>query len=202
MNIQSSIFSASWRIQSRRRAFTLIELLVVIAIIAILTAIILPNIVGSEAKARDAQRVSDLGQIQLALAMYFDRCGQYPDTTSSPGNQYQFVVSTASSCTSNGQTYTINTFISQIPTPPGANGTGYDYAVERDSSSPYKVVNYVLHAGLESNSPALAKSLSRSTVATEYSQAPQNWTWYPAPYVFGCYDPAYPDSYSYCLGPN
>lgn len=62
---------------SFRRGFTLIELLVVIAIIGILSAVVLASLNSARAKARDARRVSDLKQIQLANEMYFDENGSY-----------------------------------------------------------------------------------------------------------------------------
>ncbi|KKW36708.1 MAG: hypothetical protein UY81_C0016G0003 [Candidatus Giovannonibacteria bacterium GW2011_GWA2_53_7] len=52
--------------------FTLIELLVVIAIIGILSAIGLVSLNGAREKARDAQGISDLGQMRTALALYYD----------------------------------------------------------------------------------------------------------------------------------
>ena len=51
-------------------SFTLIELLVVIAIIGGLSALLVPNYMGTRERARDAQRKSDLKQIQKALEMY------------------------------------------------------------------------------------------------------------------------------------
>jgi general secretion pathway protein G len=62
-----------------KNGFTLIELLVVLAIIAILTAIVTTNFTTSKSKARDAKRVSDIAQIQLALEMVFDKCNAYPE---------------------------------------------------------------------------------------------------------------------------
>jgi len=53
-----------------KKAFTLIELLVVIAIIGMLSALLVPNFMGARERARDAQRKSDLKQIQKALEMY------------------------------------------------------------------------------------------------------------------------------------
>jgi len=50
--------------------FTLIELLVVIAIVGGLSALFVPNFMGARERARDAQRKSDLKQIQKALEMY------------------------------------------------------------------------------------------------------------------------------------
>lgn len=62
------------------RGFTLIELLVVIAIIGILSSVVLASLNSAREKSRDARRVSDLKQIQLALELYFDSNTEYPDT--------------------------------------------------------------------------------------------------------------------------
>ena len=55
---------------NKNLGFTLIELLIVIAIIGILSAMIFPNYMGARERARDAQRKSDLAQIQKALELY------------------------------------------------------------------------------------------------------------------------------------
>jgi len=130
----------------QNRAFTLTELLVSIAIIALLSSIIMVNLSSSRGKARDAQRISDVSQIQLALQLYFDRCGQYPSTVSTGA--------TSAGCPSG---VTLGNYISVIPTPPsGAGQASYDYATLTSGSS---VVNYVLHATLESYNAAVAKGL-------------------------------------------
>lgn len=62
----------------KTRGFTLIELLVVIAIIGILASIVLASLGSSQAKARDARRISDVNSYQKALALYLSTSGSYP----------------------------------------------------------------------------------------------------------------------------
>jgi type IV pilus assembly protein PilA len=61
-----------------KKGFTLIELLVVIAIIGILASVVLASLNTARRKARDAQRISDIKQIKLALEFYFDDNDAYP----------------------------------------------------------------------------------------------------------------------------
>jgi prepilin-type N-terminal cleavage/methylation domain-containing protein len=90
---------------NRARGFTLIELLVVIAIIGILSSVVLASLNGARKKGRDARRISDLKQIQLALEMYYDsNSSEYPDGLSSLAP----------------------TFISTVPTDPQGASYGYD----------------------------------------------------------------------------
>ena len=63
-----------------KSGFTLIELLVVIAIIGILSSVVLASLNTARAKARDARRVTDLKQLQIALELYFDTNNSYQVT--------------------------------------------------------------------------------------------------------------------------
>ncbi len=56
----------------------MVELLVVIAIIGVLATLLLLQLGGARAKARDTKRVSDVAQLRTAIEQYFDdNCGTY-----------------------------------------------------------------------------------------------------------------------------
>lgn len=95
---------------SYKRGFTLIELLVVIAIIGILSSIVLASLNSARKKGRDARRVSDIKQLQLALELYYDSNGSYPDG----------VYAGLSDLTAGG-------FIASLPSDPNGGTTSYGY---------------------------------------------------------------------------
>ena len=70
------------------RGFTLIELLVVIAIIGILSSVVLASLNSARQKSRDARRIGDIKQLQLALEMYYDSNNGYPSSTASLAPDY------------------------------------------------------------------------------------------------------------------
>ncbi len=90
----------------RHGGFTLIELLVVIAIIGILSSVVLASLNTARLKARDARRISDVGQLQLALAVYYD----------AHSNTYPVALSSL-----------VPTYIAKLPTDP-LSSTNYTYA--------------------------------------------------------------------------
>lgn len=131
----------------KKGGFTLIELLIVIAIIGLLTGIVMANLTQSKAKARDAKRISDMGQIQLALELYFDRCQRYPDVSPEGG------VDIYSTCKSN--TVALTNFISKIPQPtPEKEQIEYGYYVDDNNS------DYYLKAVLEGDNEALKDGMT------------------------------------------
>jgi len=122
--------------KQRLLGFTLIELLVVISIIGVLSALLMANFAAIRERGRDAQRKSDLKQIQKALELYKDSQTpiQYPQTTS---------WSTLTTALEGGN------YMKKVPTDLiNANGFVYSY------SSPVgtDTLNYTLKACLENAS--------------------------------------------------
>ena len=119
------------------RGFTLVELLVVIAIIGILASIILASLGSAKAQARDARRISDIKEIQLALELYYDANNVFPNK-----------ISVANLVTPG--------YISVVPSDPSSNtgcvlGTEagcYHYAA---FGSGFQCVSYHLGTSLEQN---------------------------------------------------
>lgn len=65
----------------KQSAFTLIELLVVIAIIGTLASTILASLNSTRPIARETRNLAAMKQVQVALELYFDDFGRYPDTS-------------------------------------------------------------------------------------------------------------------------
>ena len=140
--------------QNSSRGFTLVELLIVISIIAILTGIIITGLTASKSKSRDAQRISDLNQIQLALEQYFDRCGQYP--TDIYANQ---------NCSA-GVSF-IN-FITNVPADPSTH-VNYEYYTNASVNTGI-ATDYMLRTVLENENQVQVNSF------TEASRVATDWT--------------------------
>ncbi len=137
------------------KGFTLIELMVVVVIIAILTSIVVSSFSQAKAKSRDAKRISDLAQIQLALELAFDKCNVYPPV--STVSLYKVLtIGTAingPNCPnpSNGNApYLMSDFITSIPfdpldSPANAPAPQYKYRYEVSANK----LDYRLMATLE-----------------------------------------------------
>lgn len=65
-------------VKNQRKGFTLIELLVVIAIIGLLASVVMVSLDSARGKGRDARRISDLRQMQIAVEMHYNNYGEYP----------------------------------------------------------------------------------------------------------------------------
>src|SRR6185436_4911938 len=100
---------------SHSRGFTLIELLVVIAIIGILSSVVLASLNSARKKGRDARRISDVKQIQLALEVYYDTNQSYPAGGGAASTTLATLVT--------------NNFISSVPQDPTNSGS-YVYSYQ------------------------------------------------------------------------
>lgn len=113
------------------KAFTLIELLIVAVIIMIMAAIVIVNLNGSRATARDARREADLKQMQTALEAYFDKSDSYPNgSITCSGTTVNF--NNGISASSLGCDTVLQGFLNPIPSDP-KGGTGYAYTYKSAS---------------------------------------------------------------------
>ncbi len=140
------------------RAFTLMEILVVVGIIAILSAIVLGLYSPARLKARDAKRVSDLAQIQLAFGIFFDKCGVYPPNLN--GVDY--------TCP-NDSSIILKDYLSSIPVDPINTGEYiYSYITTDSPATYYKITAKFENIG----NPAMRDSTCSDT-PTFYCVVPQ-----------------------------
>ena len=124
----------------RTKGFTLIELLVVIAIIGILSAIVLASMSGARSKGRDAKRIADLKQLQLALQLYYDGNNAYPSTSGNVGTSLTALTS--------------SNYLSTLPTDP-LTTYNYVYKPLPAGCSGTACTDYVLAAQLENDATSL-----------------------------------------------
>lgn len=133
--------------------FTLIELLVVIAIIGVLASIVLASLNSARAKSRDARRITDIKQLQLALELYFDGLG---------ATQYPPASTTCSAAAQHGlEALVTGNYMPQIPRDPSAPAATncYKYATLASGSR----ITYHLGAQLEDgNNQALGGDKDQS----------------------------------------
>lgn len=175
---------------TQKTGFTLIELLVVIAIIGVLSSVVLASLNGVRAKARDARRISDFHQIQLALELFYDAYNRYP--VYSPGfggyptwDEHWHVFAT---CLETGVDcgFAISGYVpvmTRVPRDPldnpGFSATDPIYYTGWDGRTEY---NYLLRAYFETNS-----SILNSDADGEYRSAVDG----------GCDDPWYCIKYNW-----
>jgi len=127
----------SSKLKVKSFGFTLMELLIVIAILGLLATIGLGSFRSSQMKGRDAQRKSDLTQIQKALEMYHNDYSGYPETLPAGGGSWLDAKGTL--------------YMKEVPKDP----KDFDYCYETETNQTW----YRLYAKLENNQDrGIAKS--------------------------------------------
>ena len=70
-----------------QRGFTLVEMLVVVTVIVMLIFLGLRELWGSTGNARDVERLQMMEELEIAIRLYFEDNGRYPDTCPLTGGQ-------------------------------------------------------------------------------------------------------------------
>lgn len=133
-----------------RAGFTLIELLVVVSIIGTLATLSVVSLNGARAKARDARRVSDVRQIQMAVELYYFDHDAYPAATATLGSGNY-------GCLGRDGFSSVGTacaapYMGFIPSNPSPNGSPYAY--ESAGGSAY-TLTFTLESGAGGLTPTL-----------------------------------------------
>lgn len=167
----SKFFTKKWS-----KGFTLIELLVVIAIIGVLASIVLASLNNARRKSRDARRITDIKQIQLALELYLDGfgAGQYPTAAGGTCGNPPVI---ANATESEGlQALAIQGYIPQIPRDPSNIATCYEYASATNASM--LITMYHLGATLEdSTNTALNGDKDCNSTGAASPPCPSGFAW-------------------------
>ncbi|MEK7082655.1 MAG: type II secretion system protein, partial [Patescibacteria group bacterium] len=137
----------------KKQGFTLIELLVVIAIIGVLASVVLASVNTARAKSRDARRIADLKQIQLALELYYDTNNQYP-----LGSQGSGTWSSHAPSYGNNDNYIVGlapTYIPILPRDPryDEGGQGYLY---NSNGTDYSLIAHLVMETIVGGDPSAA----------------------------------------------
>lgn len=149
----------------KQRGFTLIELLIVIAIIGILATFLTANFVGVRQRARDAQRKSDIRQMQAALELYRADNGTYPVRQSSYRLNDSTVCPTSQAFSANSTTY-----MAKVPCDPlgsSVYNSGNYYYYSDASGTTYTLAACLENANdKDTNSTATAPSPSAGSCSS------------------------------------
>ncbi len=138
---------------SSKKGFTLIEMSLVLLVIGILAGIVLRNIGGQSAVARDTKRIGDLRIVASYLISYMGKHGHFP--TSSSWSDLERVLSES------GVT-------DKLPQDPSGRNYNYYYCTDKkvdDGIPPSDVNHFILRAELE-QSPTSAPKLWENSLAT------------------------------------
>ncbi len=129
------VFNMKLSIFTNKKGFTLVELLTVISIISILTALLTVSFVSVSQRGRDAQRKSNIRQIQAALELYRADNDAYPPAVS---NSIGSSTTVSVAC---NQPFVVGgiTYMQKMPCDPEGTNVKYFYS----STSPYSTYGLV-----------------------------------------------------------
>lgn len=144
-----------------KKGFTLIELLIVVGIIGILATLLMANFIGVRQRARDAQRKSDLRQIQSSFEIYRSDQNTYPNALPNCG----------SSLTGGSPA---NTYMQKVPCDPVGSSYSFNSGKYYLSSG---ASTYLLQACLENSADTQGVGSSGLPSGALTTGCPTNW-WY------------------------
>ncbi|GIW73780.1 MAG: hypothetical protein KatS3mg103_0302 [Phycisphaerales bacterium] len=82
------------RSYAARSGFTLVEILIVVVILGILSAIVVPQMVGAQEQSQVNATLYDLGKIRQHVVVYYSREQAFPEITAGDGTWGQIVSDT------------------------------------------------------------------------------------------------------------
>ena len=139
-----------------KKGFTLIEMAVVLLIIGILAGIVLRNIGGQSAVARDTRRIGDLRNTANYLAAYLGKFGYFPNTAT--WDALETALRTAG-------------ITDRLPRDPSGKAYTYYYCSDTGSvANPSEINHFIVQAILE-QSPTQAPRLWDTAVTS----TPTGW---------------------------
>jgi general secretion pathway protein G len=146
--------------------FTLIELLVVVSIIGILATLLVANYNATRQRARDAQRKSDLRNIQTALRTYYNDRGRYPSSGTGSSSGLILGCGSGSSVCDWGSSFSVTspsniTYMNILPKDPSSDRR---YYYTYDSSTG----DYALSACLENKADDKCKKIGTTLVTCSW----------------------------------
>ncbi len=114
---------------------TLIEMIVVLAIIALVAALIVPNVIGRPDQARVAVANTDLRTISAALKMYRLDNGDYPST-----QQGLAALSSRPTAAPVPANWSPGGYLDQVPTDPW--GRPYNYSSPGKNGAAFEIMSF------------------------------------------------------------
>jgi prepilin-type N-terminal cleavage/methylation domain-containing protein len=158
----------------KNTGFTIVEILVACAVIGILAAVTYGALGEARKKARDKERITELKQLEVALRLYKDSYGRYPDrgcgattgwTGPGPGSASWYV-----ECTQYISGL-VPSIMNELPTDPDESKVDSGYIYQTDASgSNYKVL---AHDTVESGTVSAGGEMARCPASCSQSHCTQ-----------------------------